>query len=65
MRELISRLTNDTNLLRFSSTQLLTGVGRALLSVIGLTARRSLRTGSLSAFNTVSVLFGWTPKRNI
>ena len=36
--ELISRFTNDTALLRFSATQALTGVGRDLLSVVGLTA---------------------------
>jgi subfamily B ATP-binding cassette protein MsbA len=35
--ELISRFTNDTALLRFSATQALTGVGRDLLSVLGLT----------------------------
>ncbi len=35
--ELISRFVNDTGMLRFAATQVMTGVGRDLLTVIGLT----------------------------
>jgi len=63
--ELISRLINDTSMLRSSSTQLMTGVGRDLLSVIGLTALMFHQDWVLATAACIVMPLVMGPMRNV